>query len=260
MVEPGQSSTKVLRGSISGAVSEVLKAIPTVYAGWEGGSAAFNAIDDFSDLDLTFLVDDKVPFDDIYDAAERALASVSAIVLTHAMPLGRYYKLKDGGDFLFVDVVLLRISEPDHYLDVERHGHVVALFDKADWLRPRRVDENALSVKRQRRLDELQAWFPASQSFVRKAIWRGKDVEALAAYWAYTLKPLVELLRIRHCPVRWDFGMRYLDRDLPPDVSARVRDLVFVRDLQDLEAKLASAAAWGSLMLRELLPESRPKN
>ena len=44
------------------------------------------------------------------------------------------------------------------------------------------------------------------------------------AYWMATIKPLVELLRMRHSPVRWDFGMRYLDRDLPPSVYDQVRD------------------------------------
>jgi hypothetical protein len=66
------------------------------------------------------------------------------------------------------------------------------------------------------------------------------------------LRPLAELLRIRHCPVRWDFGLRYLDRDLPPDAYSRFGELTFVRDLDHLEAQLASARAWGAALLREL--------
>ena len=93
-----------------------------------------------------------------------------------------------------------------------------------------------------------------SQVFVRKAILRGQHVEAVNAFWACTLKPLAELLRMRYCPVRWDFGVRYLDRDLPPAVYDQVRDLALVRDLGDLEAKLARATAWGAELLRELEP------
>ena len=66
------------------------------------------------------------------------------------------------------------------------------------------------------------------------------------------MKPLVELLRMRHCPVRWDFGMRYLDRDLPPAVYDQVRDLVFIHHPDDLEAKLVSATVWGNALLRDL--------
>jgi hypothetical protein len=46
--------------------------------------------------------------------------------------------------------------------------------------------------------------------------------------------------------------MRYLDRDLPGFAYEQIRDLVFVRDLDDLEAKLALATAWGNALLREL--------
>lgn len=57
---------------------------------------------------------------------------------------------------------------------------------------------------------------------------------------------------MRYCPLRWDFGMRYLDRDLPPDVYTQLRDLVFVRDLAGIELHLPRASAWGAALLREL--------
>ena len=77
-------------------------------------------------------------------------------------------------------------------------------------------------------------------------------MEALACFWGYTLKPLVELLRMRYCPLRWDFGMRYLERDLPSDTYTQLRDLVFVRDLAEIEAHLPRASAWGADLLQEL--------
>jgi GNAT superfamily N-acetyltransferase len=86
---------------------------------------------------------------------------------------------------------------------------------------------------------------------------RGQHVEAANAFWACTLKPLAELLRMRYCPVRWDFGVRYLDRDLPPTVYAQFRDVAWVRELGDLEEHLANATAWGMALLRELNPDAR---
>ena len=76
----------------------------------------------------------------------------------------------------------------------------------------------------------------------------------MGTFWAYTLRPLADLLRMRYCPVRWDFGVRYVDRDLPPAVYDQFRDLTFSRDLGDLEAKLARATAWGAELLHELRP------
>jgi hypothetical protein len=211
-------------------------------------------VDAYSDIDLEYLVADDASLEDLYASAERALETVSPITASHTPAKGRYYKLKDGGDFLLVDLVFFRIGDSDHDVDVERHGERVVLFDKDDWLRPRPLDEKALAVTRDQRYRELRTWFPMSQVFVRKAILRGQQVEAVNAFWACTLKPLADLLRMRYCPVRWDFGVRYLDRDLPPDVYAQVRDLAVVRDLADLEVKLASATAWGVALLREVEP------
>ena len=78
---------------------------------------------------------------------------------------------------------------------------------------------------------------------------RDRDIEALAAYWGYTLRPLVELLRMCHCPPRWDFGMRYLERDLPQPIYEKLRDLMFVDDPADLEARHAAASDWGIRLL-----------
>ena len=243
-----------LRNRISKAVTEALRSLPSVFAGWEGGSAAFGAVDAYSDIDLEYLVADDASFELLYAVAERALETVSPITASHTPLKGRYYKLRDGGDFLLVDLIFTRVGDPDHELDVERHGNLVPLFDKGDWLRRRPLDEEALALKRVQRYRELQTLFPMSQVFVRKAILRGQHVEAVNAFWACALKPLAELLRMRFCPARWDFGVRYLDRDLPPAVYAQVRDLAFIRDLDDLEEKLARATAWGAALLRELEP------
>jgi len=246
------TNNQSVRAGICRAVCDALKPLPSVLAGWEGGSVAFGAVDDYSDIDLTFIVSDEVAYEVLYASAENALATISPIAVRHDVPPGRYYKLQDVGEFLLVDVCFFRVGALDHHLEIERHGHILPLFDKGEWLRPRPLDTEALTSKRVERLRELQTWFLVSQSFVKKAILRGQHVEAVNAFWAYTLKPLAELLRMRYCPARWDFGMRYLDRDLPPALYDQVRDLAFTSDLADLERKFSEAAAWGAALLWEV--------
>jgi len=257
MKAAGMSHDVGVRGQIVLAMCHGLEAIPNVLAGWEGGSAAFDAVDAYSDIDLNFLIDDTVSVDLLYAAAETALETVSPIVASHFVPPGRYYKLEAGGEFLLVDLCFFRAGAADHALEVERHGRARPLFDKADWLRPTPIDEAALAIKRDQRYRELQMWFLISQSFVHKAVLRGQPVEAHVSFLSYTLKPLAELLRMRHCPARWDFGMRYLQRDLPPAVYDNFKDLVLIRDLDDLEGKLAKAKSWGISLLQELDQEKR---
>jgi hypothetical protein len=244
-----------LRARISDAVTEALKPHPAVFAGWEGGSAGFGSLDAYSDIDLEYLVADDASFDDLYTTAETALEAISPIVARHTPQLGRYYQLKDASEFLLVDLVFLRVGEPDRHLETERHGEKVVLFDKGTWLGRVALDHAALARGRTGRLRELQTWFPMSQAFVRKAILRAQHVEAVNAFWVCTLKPLADLLRMRYCPARWDFGVRYLDRDLPADVYAQVQELALVTNLDDLERKRAQAATWATALLEELKSE-----
>ena len=67
-----------------------------------------------------------------------------------------------------------------------------------------------------------------------------------------TLCPLIALLRIRHCPDRYDFGMRYLQWDLQPDVYEQLEPPFFCSDLAELERKQATAAALFRTTLSEL--------
>ena len=242
----------VARDRIVAALCTALELRSDVLAGWEGGSAAFGVLDAYSDIDLNFLVTDDTSLEALYACAEHCLAAISPVVASHPVPPGRYYKLKDVDEFLLIDLCLFRVSAAEHNLEPERHGLPVPLFDKGAWLKPRVVDEQALALKRQQRVEDLRSWFLISQSFVRKAILRGKQVEAIAASWTYTLRPLAELLRMRYCPLRWDFGVRYIDRDLPADIYNRFCDLAVVVDLEDLDRKLAHATAWGGSLLGEL--------
>jgi hypothetical protein len=243
-----------LRGRITEAVSNALQPLAHVLAGWESGSVAFDLEDEYSDIDLNFLLDDASSIDVFYAAVESALETVSPIFASHSAPPGRYFKLRDGGDFLLVDVCIFQPANFAERLDIERHGRIRPLFDKGEWLRS---DPSAVSqvARRNERLEELRVWFSVSQIFVRKAIIRDQQVEGLAAFWSYTLKPLVELLRMRYCPPRWDFGMRYLDRDLPGPVYDELRGVMFIGEPDDLAEHLSKATAWADRLFRELEDE-----
>lgn len=104
------SIDKVFREQIVAALCAELEPLGELLAGWEGGSAALGTLDAYSDIDLNFLVGDTAAFDSLYQAAERSLATISPIVACHSVPPGRYYKLKDGGDFLLVDLCFFTLA------------------------------------------------------------------------------------------------------------------------------------------------------
>jgi hypothetical protein len=93
-----------LRDQISGAVCRALEPFSDVVAGWEGGSAAFGLIDNYSDIDLFFLVNDNASHEPLYAAVEDALRGVSPVVASHYVAPGRYYQLEAAGEYLLVDL------------------------------------------------------------------------------------------------------------------------------------------------------------
>ena len=103
-----RTAPSTLRDRITDALSNALQPLPHVLAGWESGSVAFNLVDEYSDIDLNFLLDDTTPVDPFYAVVESALETVSPIAASHSAPPGRYFKLMDGGDFLLVDVCIFR--------------------------------------------------------------------------------------------------------------------------------------------------------
>jgi hypothetical protein len=246
-----------LRDAICTSLSAALQPRTEVLAGWEGGSAAVGALDAYSDIDIHFLVADEAPLDELYGVAEEALNKVSPITVSHNSPPGRYYKLRDSDEFLLIDLCFVRVGAADHFLDVDRHGNARVVFDKAVWLSSPAGKPDQASAQ-QRRYADLKGWFPISQGFVRKELLRGHHADAMAAFWAYTVRPVADLLRMRHCPVRWDFGMRYLERDLPSEVYARFCKLLFVRDPADLEVRFAEGRGWGDELLAELSSSEEP--
>lgn len=60
-----------------GAVCNALRPLPQVLAGWEGGSAAFDLVDEYSDIDLNFLLEDAAPVDPAHAVVESALSTIS---------------------------------------------------------------------------------------------------------------------------------------------------------------------------------------
>ncbi len=57
---------------------------------------------------------------------------------------------------------------------------------------------------------------------------------------------------MRYSPARWDFGMRATCIGTSAATYEKFCDLMFVRDLMDLEAKRVAAGAWGAELLRQL--------
>jgi hypothetical protein len=238
----------VTRPQLVATLRQAMARSDAVDAAWEGGSAAFASEDELSDIDAVAVVaDDAV--DATFAGVEAALGELSPVTLRHdvAGTVGfaqKFYRLRDAGEFLVVDLVLIRRSDPLLFREAELHGQGRTWFDRRGVLVESHLDAASDMAQARARVPALAAAFAMFQHIVTKERRRGRAVDALTFYQALTLRPLVEAVRLLHCPQRRIFGLRYLGRDLPPDACARIQALAFVGDLDDLAVKHDRACLW----------------
>lgn len=246
------------RSRILAVLRQALEPEPFVLAMWEGGAAAWARTDAWSDIDLQLLVEDE-RVGAAFTLAERALESLSPIELRFAAPRPTwhghdqvFYRLRDTDENLLVDLAVMKRSSKNQLRERERHGERVIHFDKTGEATPVTLDRRALRGRIEERLAQLRIAFEMFQCLTKKELLRGNPLGALAFYHSHTLGPLLTLLRIRYCPERFDFDLRYSAADLPADVTKSLEKLWFVGSLSEIAAKRETAERMFHATLTEL--------
>jgi hypothetical protein len=248
----------LLRQQILESMAQALQPLDYTCAMWEGGAASFDRVDEWSDIDLQIDVEDD-HVSDTLEVVERTLLSLSPIDMKYELPqpawhghAQTFYRLQNASPFLLIDLVVMRHSSANKFLEPEIHGEPVVLFDKTGVTSGPHLDLQAHAGRMQERLAVLRTLFDLFQVFTLKELNRGNDVEALGFYQAYTLRPLVEALRIQNDPARHNFHTRYIQYDLPPEIAGRLKTLFFVKDAHDLRAKHLEAQEWFYRLIEQI--------
>lgn len=239
-----------IRSKIIDTLVDFLRPLDFVHALWEGGAAAFGRVDEWSDIDLYVVVDDD-RIDQAFAITEEALKSVSPIdkrypVLQNPWPgvFQVFYRLRDTSKYLLIDLAILQSSEGEKFLEPEIHGNNVFYFNKPPEINPTPIDKDRFNAKIHERLQRLHARFEMFNIFVQKEINRANSLEAIDLYYNITLASLVEALRSRHNPFHFDFKMRYVHYELPEAIVDKLKDLYFVKNMDDLQRKYRKASQW----------------
>jgi hypothetical protein len=240
----------VTREDILNALREALAPLDYTHAMWEGGAAAFDRIDEWSDIDLQVDTDDE-RVQDVFAVAEQALNALSPIELSYEIPQPtwhghwqKFYRLSDASAYLLLDLTVITHSNPNKFIQPELHGNAVIHFDKANVVQSQPLDRATLADQLRARVETLRLTFDLFRILALKELNRHNDIEAIAFYHSWTLRPLIEALRIQYKPARHSFYTRYIHYDLPQDIVRELQDLFFVRDADDLRAKRERAERW----------------
>lgn len=236
---------------ILSVIREAVEPLDHVNAMWLGGSVAMGAADEWSDIDVQLdVADDRV--EETWSTVEAALEVLSPMAASWTVPeptwhghSQRVYRLADAPEHLMIDMVIMKRNTEAPRLDErEIHGEPVVIFDKLGVIRSTALDVDAHRDAIRARMDTLRRHVALLSHFPAKEVERGLEVDAFWRYQMYVIRLLVDALRTRYKPVHHNFGPRYLKRDLPPEVYARLMRLAFVADVDDLAAKIPEAVDW----------------
>jgi glycosyltransferase involved in cell wall biosynthesis len=253
-----ENKKTLTRDKIIQTIIKALEPLGYVHAFYEGGAAAFNRVDEWSDLDLYIVVDDE-KVDETFLVVEKTLKTLSPIKRKIDLPQTpwpgvsqAFYRLEDANEYLIIDLCVLKLTSPEKFLEPQIHGNVVFYFNKSNKVKPLPLDKDAFVKKLHERLERLQARFDMFNNFVQKEINRGHFLEALDLYHGLTLATLVEALRISHYPIHYNFRMEYLYYELPSEAIKKLEHLYFVKDAKDLQEKYYQAIEWFNKTLKEI--------
>jgi hypothetical protein len=249
---------KLKRREIIQTLVDVLKPLDFVHALYEGGAAAFNRMDEWSDIDLYAVVDDgraKETFSEV----EKALVSLSSIAqkleITQLPWPGVsqvFYRLKEASHYQLIDFAVLENSSPEKFLEREIHGEAVFYFNKAGKIDIPPLDKVEFRRKMLERHRKLKKRFELFNIFVQKEINRSNYIEAIELYRNFTLAALVEALRMKQNPLHYDFKTKYIYYELPGETVLSLEKLYFVKDVNDLKRKYKKATKWFEEAISEI--------
>ncbi len=246
------------------ALHSCLKPMDNVNAMWEAGAAAFDRVDEWSDLDLQVdAADGTVP--ETVAAIEDALQALAPFDLRYELPQPSwhghwqaFYHVEGSSPFHIIDLVVMENSSPNKFLQAEIHGQPVVHFDKQNVIVPEPFDRQGFNGLLRRRLEAVQGIFAMSKPFLLKEYNRGNDIEALAYYHSNTLRPLVEALHIRYNPTQYNFYTRYIYYAFPRDIILQLEKLFFIGSPAELPAKRLIAEQLFEETLASIDPDSLP--
>jgi predicted nucleotidyltransferase len=241
---------RISRNDVTAAIARALEPLDYVYAMWEGGAAAFDRVDEWSDIDICVSAEDD-RIEEPFAVVEEAIESMAPIELKYEVTgpkLGEYvqafYRLEGGGPYMLVDFAVFKHSAKDKLLEPELHGAAKWHFNKKGAVTVPSLDREAFREKVSASLESLPKRVDMFAAFIPKEIKRGNLVAAVDFYQRFLLGALAQALRLKYNPARYDFGVRYVYHDLPPEVVKRFESLYVIRDADDLAAKYEKARRW----------------
>lgn len=220
-----------------------------VHAFWLEGADALEAVDEFSDIDMWFDIEDGS--EDLFVVKlKKTLESISHIDFMyekrHEHPKIRQFfiHLQETSVFLIIDLCIQSHSRKIKFIKENKDEKVKVIFDKTEVIQYTCNDIDKFDESITIRKKEIEKTFEFFAIWIQKEINRNNYLEALNYYNEYILNPLVEYLRILYEPTKKDYELKHIKRDLPIDVVKKLECYYKISSIDEIGEKASEAVVF----------------
>jgi predicted nucleotidyltransferase len=222
-------------------LKELMQNNSNYLAAWEGGSAATGYLDENSDLDLGIIVKDDYVEESVSEL-KAFIEKIWGIDFFIRVPEPNWHghsqffcKPKSEFDFFYFDILIEKETcTKDRFTSSDRHGQSIIWFDHNRIIDTNPLPKDTFSEQYKRIQTQMSESFPLLSLELKKNLFRRKKIESFESYFGF-LRRYVALLNIKYRPAKYDFGLRYIDRDFPTDMANQIENLLYVKDFEKLK-------------------------
>lgn len=225
---------------------------------WEGGSAATGFLDNLSDLDIGFVVEDD-RIQETFHMFEEMLQSEYGIKSKLRMPEPSwhghsqcYYFIHKCPEHFYVDLLVEKKSAENRLIEPDRHGKSRILLNRGNILDPQPTPEADMLEKNRQFFRFQRDCYPISETETAKQLIRGNRIDAMLEYQGFIQRRLAALLNLKYRQAKYDFGIRYGEREYPQEVAEKLVYLLYAGSIKEIEPRFKEASAWARELISEL--------
>ena len=150
-----------------------------------------------------------------------------------------FYFLEKVPELFYVDVLIEKLSaDKNRFVESDRHGTAQIWVDKKNLLDTSPTPVEIITQKGKSMYKMAIDSVEINIIETKKNIRRKHPTDAMMFYGSLLNRHLAPLLNLKYRHHKYDFGIRYAWRAYPEEWHKLLEDLMFVKDLDDLEKKL----------------------
>jgi hypothetical protein len=214
---------------------------PHICAAWEGGSAATNRMDQYSDLDLTLVVDDD-KVEDTFTDFESFLTNQFQIIRKYRLPEPAwhgfsqcFYQIDQLTPYLYLDIAVMKKSQPEKLMEEDRHGIAHVWIDKDNIYHPSPSSKEVINQRVNKMIESIKQTDFIMMIEIEKGIERGLFLDVFPTYYSFIGRHMAILLNALHRPEKVDFGLRYAQLDYDNEDRELIEKALKVSNIHELK-------------------------